>query len=149
MKIHKIDHIGIVVNDLSAAKAFFLDLGLEVQGETEVKGEWVERVVGLNDVRAMVVMLGMPDGQVNLELAKFYTPSDERGIQQSFANTLGIRHIAFVVEDIEAIVAKLKKKGMETFSEIQTATAYENTRYKLCYIRGPEGIILELAEQVK
>ncbi len=75
MKIHKIDHIGIVVNDLSAAKAFFLDLGLEVQGETEVKGEWVERVVGLNDVRVMVVMLGMPDGQVNLELAKFYTPS--------------------------------------------------------------------------
>ena len=149
MKIHRIDHVGIVVNDLSAARAFFLDLGLEVQGETEVKGEWVERIIGLNDVRAMIVMLGVPGSQVNLELAKFYSPSDERGIQESFPNTPGIRHIAFVVEDIEAIVARLKKKGLETFSEIQTATAFEKTRYKLCYIRGPEGIILELAEQIK
>lgn len=149
MKIHRIDHIGIVVNDLSAAKTFFLDLGLEVQGETEVKGEWVERVIGLKNVRAVIVMLGIPGGQVNLELSKFYTPSDDRDIQESFANTPGIRHIAFAVEDIEAIVAKLKKKGMETFSEIQTATAFENTRYKLCYIHGPEGIILELAEQIK
>jgi catechol 2,3-dioxygenase-like lactoylglutathione lyase family enzyme len=149
MKIHRIDHVGIVVKDLSAAKAFFLDLGLEVKGETEVKGEWVERVIGLNDVRVMVVMLGTQDGQVNLELAMFYTPSDERSIQESFANTPGIRHIAFVVEDIEAVIAQLKKKGRETFGEIQTATALENTRYKLCYIRGPEGIILELAEQIK
>ncbi|MBV9708991.1 MAG: VOC family protein [Chloroflexi bacterium] len=144
MKIHRIDHVSVIVSDLSAAKAFFLDFGLEVQGEGEVEGEWVDQVVGLNDVKAAIVMLGTPDGQARLELAKFYTPLDEKGIRQSFANTLGIRHIAFAVEDIEAIVATLKKKGTEIFSEIQT---YEN-EYKLCYVRGPEGIILELAEQI-
>ena len=90
-------------------------------------------------------MLGTPDGQTRIELAKFYTPLDEKGIQQSFANTLGIRHITFAVEDIEALVAKLKKRGTEIFSEIQN---YENI-YKLCYVRGPEGIILELAEQIE
>jgi catechol 2,3-dioxygenase-like lactoylglutathione lyase family enzyme len=145
MKIHRIDHVGVIVKDLPAAKAFFLDLGLKVLGETEVKGEWVERIIGLNDVRETVVMLGMPDGQATLELVKFHTPSDEKGIQQSFANTLGIMHIAFAVEDIEAVVAKLKKKGAELFGEIQN---YENA-YKLCYVRGPEGIILELAEEIK
>ena len=145
MKIHRIDHVGIIVNDLSTAKEFFLNFGLEVLGETEVKGEWVERILGLNDVKETVVWLGMPDGQATLELVKFHTPLDEKGIQQSFANTLGIQHIAFAVEDIESIVAKLKKKGTELFGEIQN---YENT-YKLCYVRGPEGIILELAEKTK
>lgn len=145
MKIHRIDHVGVIVNDLPAAKAFFLNLGLEMLGETEVKGEWVERIIGLNDVRETVVWFGMPDGQATLELVKFHTPSDEKGIQPSFVNTLGIQHIAFAVEDIEAMVAKLKKKGAELFGEIQN---YENT-YKLCYVRGPEGIILELAEQIK
>jgi len=149
MKIHRMDHVGIVVKDISAAKAFFLDLGLEVLGETEVKGEWVDRVIGLKDVRAMIVMLGMPGGHVNLEISQFYTPSDERGMQESFANTPGIRHIAFIVEDIGAIVATLKKKRMETVGGIQTATAPGNTQYKLCYIRGPEGIMVELAEQIK
>jgi catechol 2,3-dioxygenase-like lactoylglutathione lyase family enzyme len=145
MKVHRIDHVGIVVNDLPAAKAFFLDFGLDVQGEGELEGELLDRVVGLNDVKTAFVMLGAPDGQANIELIKFYQPTDEKGMQQHLANTLGIRHIAFVVEDIEAVVAKLKKKGMETFSDIQN---YENT-YKLCYVRGPEGIILELAEQIK
>ncbi|WP_026678239.1 MULTISPECIES: VOC family protein [Fictibacillus] len=135
--------MGLIVKDLPAAKAFFLDLGLEVLGEAEVKGEWVERILGLNDVRGTVVMFGMPDGQATLELVKFHT--HEEDIQQSFANTLSIQHIAFAVEDIEAIVAKLKKKGAELFGEIQN---YENT-YKLCYVRGPEGIILELAEKIK
>ena len=90
-------------------------------------------------------MMGMPDGQTRIELAKFYTPSDEKGIQQSFAHTLGIRHITFDVEDIEAIVAKLKKNGTELFGEILN---YENT-YKDCFVRGPEGIIIELAEELK
>ena len=144
MKIHRIDHVGIVVNDLSAAKAFFLDFGLEIQGEGELEGELLDRVVGLHDVKTEMVMMHTPDRQVSLEIVKFHSPSDEKGIQYPSANTLGIRHIAFVVEDIEAIVAKLKKKGVEIFSEIQN---YENT-YKLCYFRGPEGIILELAEQI-
>ncbi|WP_163580345.1 VOC family protein [Gracilibacillus saliphilus] len=145
MKIHRIDHVGIIVNDLPATKAFFLDLGLEVLGETEVNGEWVERIIGLNGVKETVVMLGMPEGQATVELVKFHTPTDEKGIQQSSANTLGIRHIAFAVEDIEAVVAKLKKNGAELVGEIQNY----NNAYKLCYVRGPEGIILELAEQLK
>ena len=141
MKIHRIDHVGIIVNDLPAAKAFFLDLGLEMMGE----GEWVERIIGLQDVKAEIIMLRTPDGEANIELSKFHSPTDENGIQHPLANTLGIRHITFAVEDIEAIVAKLKKNGAELVGEIQT---YENT-YKLCYIRGPEGIILELAEQLE
>ncbi|MFJ7978638.1 VOC family protein [Peribacillus sp. NPDC096379] len=145
MKIQRIDHVGVIVNDLSAAKEFFLDFGLEVKGEWEMEGELMGYAVGLNDVKVACVGLGMPDGQTWIELIKFYTPSDEQDIQQTFANTLGIRHIAFTVEDIEAVVAKLKKKGTEIFSEIQQ---YEES-YKLCYVRGPEGIILELAEEIK
>jgi catechol 2,3-dioxygenase-like lactoylglutathione lyase family enzyme len=139
------DHVGIIVNDLPAAKAFFLDFGLEMQGEGKVEGEWVDRVVGLHDVKVAYVMLRTPDGEANIELVKFDMPSDEKGMQRPLANTLGIRHIAFAVEDIEAVVAKVKTKGAELFSEIQN---YENA-YKLCYVRGPEGIILELAEQIK
>jgi len=145
MKVHRIDHVGIIVNDLPAAKAFFLDLGLEMMGEGEVEGELVERIIGLQDVKAEIIMLRTPDGEANIELSKFHSPTDENGIQRSLANTLGIRHITFAVEDIEAIVAKLKKNGAELVGDIQT---YENT-YKLCYIRGPEGIILELAEQLE
>ena len=145
MKIHRIDHVGIIVNDLPAAKAFFLDFGLEMLGEGKVQGEWVERIIGLHDVKVAYVMLRTPDGEANIELVKFDMPSDEKGVQRTLANTLGIRHICFAVEDIEAIVAKLKKKGAELVGEIQN---YENA-YKLCYVRGPEGIILELAEQIK
>ena len=144
MKIRRMDHVSVNVNDLPAAKAFFLDFGFEVQGEGELEGEWLDKIVGLNGVKTALVMLSLPDGQANLELVKYYSPSDEKGIQQSSVNALGIRHIAFAVEDIEALVARLKKKGMEIFSEIQN---YENM-YKLCYVRGPEGIILELAEEL-
>ena len=145
MKIKRIDHVGVIVNDLAAAKAFLLGLGLEVLGEGEVEGEWVDRVIGLDNVKNAAVMLGVPGGQANIELVQFLTPADEGGIQQLPANTLGIRHIAFAVEDIEAVVARLKEKGTETFSEIQD---FEG-RYKHCYVRGQEGIILELAEQIK
>ncbi|WP_342441975.1 VOC family protein [Lysinibacillus sp. FSL K6-0057] len=162
MKIRKIDHVGIIVNDLPAAKAFFLDFGLEVLGEGKVEGEWVkrmERVIGLQDVKEGVarlrtsdsdanleiVMLRTPDGETNIELVKFNAPSNEIGIQHPLANTLGIQHIAFNVEDIEALVSKLTKKGVELVGEIYN---YENV-YKLCYVRGPEGIILELAEEIK
>src|SRR4051812_31656775 len=145
MKIHRIDHVSINVNDFAAAKAFFLDFGLELQGEDELEGEWLGQLLGLSGVKTAVAFFKTPDGGASIELVKYYSPSDEKGIQPSFANTLGIRHIAFVVEDIEAMVAKLKKRGTEVFGEIYN---YENT-YKLCYVRGPEGIILELAEQVK
>lgn len=145
MQINRIDHVSINVNDLSGAKAFFLDLGLEVHAEWEMDGEQLDRIVGLKDVKTACVGLRMPDSQAWIELVKFYSSSDEKDIQQPFANTLGIRHICFAVEDIEALVAKLKKKGTEIFSEIQQ---YEES-YKLCYVRGPEGIILELAEKIR
>ena len=145
MQILNIDHIGIIVNDLSAAKAFFVDLGLEVLGEWTVEGDpIVERVIGLDNVKNAAVMLGMPGGGADIELVQFLTPADEGGIQQLPANALGIRHISFAVDDLEAVVAHLKKKGTELFSEIQDLGGY-----KLLYVRGPEGIILELAEQVE
>ncbi|MBF6614991.1 MAG: VOC family protein [Chloroflexi bacterium] len=155
MKVHRIDHVSINVNDLPAAKAFFLDLGLELQGEGSLEGAWLDQLVGLNNVKTSLAFFRVPgcqdqgegEGQTNqasIELVKYHTPSDENGIQQPLANTLGIRHIAFVVEDIEAVVARLKEKGIETFSEIYN---YQGM-YKLCYVRGPERIILELAEQI-
>ncbi|MEK5332658.1 MULTISPECIES: VOC family protein [unclassified Lysinibacillus] len=145
MNIKRIDHIGVIVNDLSAAKKFFIDFGLEVKAEWDMEGELMGYAVGLNDAKVACVGLGTSDGPTWIELIKFYSPSDDTDIQQPFANTLGIRHIAFTVEDIEAVVAKLKKNGSEIFSEIQQ---YEES-YKLCYVRGPEGIILELAEEIK
>ncbi len=161
MKIHRIDHVGIIVNDLPAVKAFFLDFGLEMLGEGKVEGEWVERmerIIGLpndkevaelqksnGEANIELVMLRTPDGDANIELVKFHSPLDENGIQRSVTNTQGIQHIAFAVEDIEALVTKLTKKGAGLIGDIYN---YENV-YKLCYIRGPEGIILELAEEIK
>ncbi|WP_433747717.1 VOC family protein [Falsibacillus pallidus] len=143
MKINRIDHISINVHNLSEAKAFFVDLELEVQAEWEMEGEQLDRIVGLNGVKTSCVGLGMPDGEAWIELVKFNAPPDKKGIQQSFANTLGIRHFSFNVDDLDAIIAKLKERGTEIFSEIEQ---YEDS-YKLCYVRGPEGIILELAEK--
>jgi len=141
----RIDHVGIVVKDLHAAKTFFLDLGFEPRGEGRVEGEWVERIIGLPDVEAEMEMLGSPEGEANVELIKFIHPRDERDIQPSSPNMLGIRHIAVTVDDIEAIVTTLKSKGAELVGRIQD---YENF-YRLCYVRGPEGIIVELAEEIE
>lgn len=145
MRVHKIDHVGIVFNDLAAAKAFFLELGLELQGEGIVEGEWVDNVVGLHDMKAAYAMLRTPDGEATIELIQFYKPTGEKDRERPLANTPGIRHLAFVVEDIEAVVAKVQKQGAEMVGRIEN---YENT-FKLCYIRGPEDVILELAEPVK
>ena len=144
MKINRIDHIGIVFHDLAAAKAFFLDFGLEVVGEMDLESELVDRINALDHVRTSIVHMRVPDGECQLELIQYHTPADEHGLQPSTPNRLGIRHILFAVEDIEALVAKLKQRGTEFLSDIQN---YENT-YKLCYCRGPEGIILELAEKI-
>ncbi|MER2156230.1 MAG: VOC family protein [Solibacillus sp.] len=140
MKIHKIDHVGIIVNDLTAVKKFFIEFGLEVLGEGEVDGKWAERIIGFTDVKATIVLLGMSDGQANLELVKFHIDSKIESIQQSSKN-----HIAFAVEDIEKVVAKLKRQDAEIISEIQNY----NSIYKLCFVQGPEGIILELAEKMR
>ena len=145
MKVKKIDHTGINVEDLTTAKEFFLEMGLEVMGEQIVEGEWVGKIIGLKDVRDKIVMMRTQGGEAFLELVQFYNPLDEKGIQTSYSNTLGISHICFDVEDVEGLVAKLQKKGGELMGEIYN---YKDV-YKICYLRGPEGIILELAEKLK
>lgn len=144
MKIHRVDHVGIVVRDLAAAKAFFMDLGMEVEGEGEMEGELLDRIVGLNNVKTAKVSLRAPGGGATIELVRYDRPVDQGGIPRDSANTPGIRHIAFEVDDIGAVVASLKKNGREFFSEVQNYLGI----YKLCYVRGPEGIILELAERI-
>lgn len=144
MKIRHIDHIGINVENLEAAKTFFTDLGFTVAGETVMQGELVDRVTGLKSVKDDIVMLQAPDGQLNLELEKFHHPLDKSGVRPTSADTLGLRHLCFEVEGLDDIVAALQHKGHELVGEIQT---YKDT-YKLCYVFGPEGIIIELAEQL-
>jgi catechol 2,3-dioxygenase-like lactoylglutathione lyase family enzyme len=144
MTIQRMDHVGIVVEDLADAVAFFATLGLEPRGETPVEGDWVDRVVGLEGVRAQIAMLQTPDGHGRVELAKFHTPFADGGYQHARANTLGIRHLAFVVEDIDAVLARLRAHGAELVGELER---YQDS-YRLCYVRGPEGIIVELAEEI-
>jgi catechol 2,3-dioxygenase-like lactoylglutathione lyase family enzyme len=144
MTIQRMDHVGIVVNDLADAIAFFVELGLELEGETPVEGDWVDRVVGLEGVRAQIAMLQTPDGHGRVELAKFHTPSTDGGYQRAPANALGIRHVTFAVDDIDGALARLRAHGAELVGELEQ---YENS-YRLCYVRGPEGIIVELAEQI-
>jgi catechol 2,3-dioxygenase-like lactoylglutathione lyase family enzyme len=144
MTIERMDHVGIVVDDLAAATAFFVELGLELQGEASVGGGWVDRVVGLEGVRAEIAMLETPDGHGRVELAKFHAPSGPGGDRDAPANTPGIRHLSFVVDDIDAAVAGLRARGAELVGEVER---YKDI-YRLCYIRGPEGIIVELAEKI-
>jgi catechol 2,3-dioxygenase-like lactoylglutathione lyase family enzyme len=144
MRIQRLEHVGIVVDDLAAATAFFVELGLELQGEGPVEGGWVDRVVGLEGVRAEIAMMQTPDGHGRLELTKFHAPSGLGGDRQAPANTPGIRHLAFAVDDIDAVVSGLRARGVELVGEVER---YENS-YRLCYVRGPEGIIVELAEKI-
>ena len=138
------EHVGIVVDDLAAATAFFVELGLELQGEGQVDGRWVDRVVGLEGVRVEFAMMQTPDGNGRLELVKFHSPSTEGDNRHAPANTPGIRHVAFAVEDIDAVVAGLRARGAELVGGLER---YKNM-YRLCYVRGPEGIIIELAEKI-
>jgi catechol 2,3-dioxygenase-like lactoylglutathione lyase family enzyme len=144
MTVQRMDHVGIVVDDLAAATAFFVELGLKLQGESPVQGGWVDRVVGLEGVRANIAMMETPDGHGRIELAKFHTPSGRSGERHTPANTPGIRHITFAVDDIDDVLARLQARGAELVGEVER---YENI-YRLCYIRGPEGIIVELAEKI-
>ncbi len=144
MTIVRMDHVGVVVDDLAAATAFFVDLGLELDGEGDVEGAWVDRVVGLKGVRAEVAMLQTPDGQVRIELSKFHAPAGREDDRNAAANALGIRHVTFVVDEIDAMVTRLRARGVELVGEVESY----NDVYRLCYVRGPEGIIVELAERL-
>ena len=142
----RMDNVLIVVEDLEAAKAFFAELGMELEGETTVEGRWVDRVVALDDVRADIAMMRSPDGQGGrVELSKFHTPPAIRAEPENApANTLGIRRIMFAVDDIDDVVARLRNHGAELLDEI---AQYEDI-YRLCFVRGPEGIIIGLAERL-
>jgi catechol 2,3-dioxygenase-like lactoylglutathione lyase family enzyme len=144
MTIQRMDHVGIVVDDLAAATAFFVELGLELQGGGPVEGDWVDRIVGLEGVRAEIAMMETPDGHGRVELAKFHAPSGPDGDRHAPANAPGIRHITFAVDDIDAVVAGLRGRGAELVGELER---YQDI-YRLCYVRGPEGIIVELAEKI-
>jgi catechol 2,3-dioxygenase-like lactoylglutathione lyase family enzyme len=138
------DHVGIVVEDLAAATAFFLELGLRLHGEGPVEGDWVDRVVGLEGVRVDMAMLETPDGHGRVELAKFHAPASPDGERHAPANMPGIRHITFAVDDVDAAVASVRAHGAELIGEVER---YKDS-FRLCYVRGPEGIIVELAEPI-
>jgi catechol 2,3-dioxygenase-like lactoylglutathione lyase family enzyme len=144
MTVQQMEHVGIVVDDLAAATEFFVELGLELQGKGDVEGRWVDRVVGLDGVRVDFAMMQTPDGDGRLELVKFRSPSHEGDRGPAPANTPGIRHLAFIVDDIDAVLAGLRAHGAELVGEVER---YEDI-FRLCYVRGPEGIIIELAERI-
>src|SRR5437868_6521827 len=124
MKMQRIDHIGIVVNDLTAAKQFFLDFGFTVQGEAEEQSELLDKVTGFKNAKSQIVFLRAPNGQINLELSKFIHPADKSAAQEDFIYSHGMRHLAFVVENIEDIVATVKQKGYEVIVDTYN---YEDT----------------------
>lgn len=143
MTLQRMDNVLIVVEDLEAAKAFFAELGMELEGETQVEGDWAGRVVGLDNVRADVVMMRTPDGHGRVELSKFHTPPAIKAEPENApANTLGIRRIMFAVDNIDDVVARLRNHGAELVDEI---AQYKDV-YRLCFLRGPEGIVIGLAE---
>ena len=145
MTIQRMDNVLIVVDDLEAAKAFFAELGMELEGEATNEGPSVDQVVGLNDVRSDIAMMRTPDGHGRVELAKFHTPPAVRAEPENApANALGIRRIMFAVDDVDDVVARLRRHGAELVGEI---AQYEDI-YRLCFVRGPEGIIIGLAEQL-
>jgi catechol 2,3-dioxygenase-like lactoylglutathione lyase family enzyme len=144
MTVQRLEHIGIVVDDIEAATAFFVALGLEVEGEATVEGDLVDRINGLAGVRSDIVILRIPEGDTKLELAKYRTPAYEGDDGPAPANAPGIRHVLFLVDDIRESLANLQAHGGELVGELVN---YEDI-YWLCYVRGPTGVIVELAEKI-
>ena len=144
-KLLRMDNVLLVVDDLKAAIAFFTELGLELEGETTVEGPWIDRIIGFDGSRCDIAMMRTPDGHGRIELEKYHTPPAVRvEPEDTPVYTLGIRRIMFAVDDIEDVVARLRTHGAELVGEL---AQYEDS-YRLCYVRGPEGIIVALAEQL-
>ena len=140
----RLDHVSVVVHNLEGAKAFFAELGMELEGESRIEGEWVDRVNALDDVRVQIAMMRTPDGQGKLELTQFENPAvAQAGPQPS--NTLGLRSVMFEVENIDETVERLRALGSELIGEV---VDYEGV-YRLCYVRGPGGVIVALAEDLR
>jgi catechol 2,3-dioxygenase-like lactoylglutathione lyase family enzyme len=145
MAIQRMDNVLIVVEDLDAVISFFVELGMELEGRGPVEGRWVERVIGIDDVRQDVAMLRIPGAPGRIELARFHQPKAvSAGPRDVPANTLGIRRVMFAVDDIDEVVDRLRAHGAELVGEV---AQYEDI-YRLCYVRGPEGIVVGLAEQL-
>ena len=145
MTLKRMDNVLIVVDDLEAATAFLTALGLEALGETTVEGPSIDRLLALDGVRATLVTMQTPDGHVRIELDKFHTPPAVRAAPEDApVNALGIRRLMFEVDDIEDVLARLRTHGAELVGEV---TRYEDS-HRLCYIRGPEGIMIALAEEL-
>ncbi len=140
----RMDNVGLVVNDLPAAIAFFAELGLELVGDTTVEGQAVDRLVGLNGVRSEIALMRTPDGHSQLELTKYQTPEAIHGDANMPVNTLGACRVMFAVTGMDDVVTRLKKHGAELVGEV---VQYEDM-YRLCYLRGPEGFVVALAEEV-
>ena len=145
MTIQRMDNILIVIEDLEAAVAFFTELGMELEGRSTVEDESVDRLIGLDGVRSEVAMMRTPDGHGRIELDKFHTPPAVRaGPEDAPVNTLGIGRIMFAVDDLDTVLARLQATGAELVGEV---VQYEGS-YRLCYVRGPEGITIALAQQL-
>jgi catechol 2,3-dioxygenase-like lactoylglutathione lyase family enzyme len=145
MTIQRLDHVSVVVDDLEGAIAFFVELGMELEGKAPIEGLSVDRVNALDGIRVDIAMMRTPDGHGRLELTKFHSPRAVRAEPEHAApNTLGLRSIMFAVDDIDSAVAGLRAHGAELVGEV---AQYEDS-YRLCYVRGPEGIIVALAEQL-
>ncbi len=141
----RFDHVGVVVDDLDAAVAFFLDLGFVQEGRTVVEGEGVDKVNGRDGVRAELVMVRTPDGTGRLEIIKYHAPADTESSHPWPPNRSGLRHICIEVNDLNTLIDGLRAKGFDTVGEVYD---YKEYAYRLCYLRGPEGLIIELAEKL-
>ncbi len=142
----RMDHVSIVVADIDAAIAFFTELGMELEGRAPIEGRWAEQVNGFDDLRVEIAMMRTPDGHGKVELTKFHSPAAiSAEPDPAPSNTLGIRSVMFEVDDIKDTVARLRPHGAELIGEI---ARYEDV-YLLCYLRGPQGIIVALAEQLQ
>jgi catechol 2,3-dioxygenase-like lactoylglutathione lyase family enzyme len=139
------DNVGIVVEDLAAAIEFFRELGLELEGQATVDGEWSGRVTGLRDQQVEIAMMRTPDGQSRLELSRFVTPPVAADHRNAPVNALGYLRVMFAVDDIDDTLARLREHGAQLVDEV---VQYEDM-YRLCYIRGPEGLLIGLAEELR
>ena len=142
--VQRMDNVGIVVDDLPAAIAFFRELGLELEGRSMIEGDWSGRVTGLRDQRVEIAMMRTPDGHSRLELSRFLTPRVVADHRNAPVNALGYLRVMFAVDDLDDTLARLRKHGAQLVDEV---VEYENV-YRLCYIRGPEGLLIGLAEQI-
>jgi catechol 2,3-dioxygenase-like lactoylglutathione lyase family enzyme len=144
MTVKRMDNVGIVVESLDTAIAFFAELGLELEGRTMIEGEWAGRVTGVRDQRVEIAMMRTPDGHSRLELSRFLAPAVVADHRNAPVNALGYLRVMFAVEDLDDTLARLRKHGAEVVDEV---VRYEDV-YRLCYIRGPEGILVGLAEEL-